>query len=105
MAACLQGFFVELSMLLHVCEVDHEIERSARQHFVNVRISLWNFENRGLLLSPFKPDITNAYKVNIRRFLKMGKVNIGDTSTADDADPDFFFRIEMFSHREKWCKG
>ena len=73
-------------MLLHVGQVDEQIERLAGQHLVDVRIVVGHAELRGPALRPLVDDVARADELDVRRLRQMRKVLTRDAAAADHAD-------------------
>ena len=82
----LQRLPVEPAVLLHVGQVDEQIERLAGQHLIDVRIVVRHAELRGPLLRPLVDDVARADELDVRRLRQMRKVLARDAAAANHAD-------------------
>jgi len=81
---------VQVFVLLHVRERDHEIKRFACEHRVNVRVVVRHLE----LLCPFAralgPNVTQAHHLGVRAFGEHRQIRTGNAPASDDSDSDAF---------------
>ena len=64
--AGLDRLAVELLVLLHVGQIDQQIERRAREHLVDVRIVVGDLELLGPVLRALGDDVARADELDVR---------------------------------------
>ena len=79
---------VQVLVLLHVGEVDKEIELFTRQHLVNVRVMVRHIELLRLVTRALRPDVAQTHHVRVRTFGQHRQIGMGYTPAPDHADSD-----------------
>jgi hypothetical protein len=79
---------VEPLVLLHVGQVDQQVERRPGEHLVDVRVAVGDLELVRPPLGPLGNDVAGADQLDVRALGEVRQVDAGDAATADDADAD-----------------
>ena len=88
MLAGLNRLAVEPLVLLHVGQVDHQVELSAREQLVDVRILVGDLELFCLVLRPLGDDVAGAHQFDEGALGEMRQVTVRYAAAADHPDPD-----------------
>ncbi|MEX2307989.1 MAG: hypothetical protein WD738_10375 [Pirellulales bacterium] len=82
---------IEVLVLLHVGEVDHQVKFGTGQHLIDMRIMICDVEAPGLAFGAIENDIGGADKLDVRTLRQMGQVCVRYAAAANDADSDAAF--------------
>jgi hypothetical protein len=66
---------VQVLVFLHVGQVDHQVERHAGEHLVDVRVVIGDVKLFGPALGPLGDDVARADDFGVRALRKMRQVN------------------------------
>src|SRR5262245_19675820 len=93
MPARFQSLAVQVLVLLHVRERDHEIERLTGEELIDVRIPMGNLELFGALFRSFRFDVADAYDLDVGTFGENGQVLTRNAAAADHSRANPFWRL------------
>ena len=93
---------VQVLVLLHVREINQEVERFACEHGIDVRIVVRHFELFRLVARALGPDVAQAHDFHVRALGKHGQVRARDAAAPDYAGAD---AICVFAHGSRGTRG
>ena len=89
---------VQMLMLLHVGEVDEEIERFAREHLVNVRVVMRDLELLRLVARALRSDVAQADHLDVRARGEHRQVRMRHTAAPNHPGADAFCLFAQGGH-------
>src|SRR5262245_50747886 len=84
--AVIDGGHIEPLVLLHVGEVDEQVEGDAAEHLVDVRVMARDIEALRLFFGSLRPNVAQAHDLRMRALGQMRQIRMRHASAPDDPD-------------------